>query len=170
MNTRLLIRPEQPQDIKVITELTKRAFEEAPYSDHNEHYIVNALRNRNELTISLVAQIDNQIVGHIAISPVQISLSEENWFGLGPVSVLPEYQRQGIGSALIQQALANLKTRGAKGCVLLGEPAYYSKFGFKAIDGLTLADVPAEYFQAMSFTGHFAQGEVLYSSAFQAKS
>ena len=116
----------------------------------------------------MVALLDGKIIGHIAISPVNISSGEKNWYGLGPVSVLPKYQGQGVGSALIQQALQQLKNLGAEGCVLLGEPEYYTRFGFQVVSGLTLADVPAEYFQALSFNGNFAQGDVTYSSAFEA--
>ncbi|MFW2147258.1 GNAT family N-acetyltransferase [Acinetobacter sp. TY1] len=168
MTLAIQIRPEQDQDIHDITQVTELAFADAPHSSHTEHFIVNALREQQQLTISLVALLDGKIIGHIAISPVNISSGEKNWYGLGPISVLPKYQGQGVGSALIQQALQQLKNLGAEGCVLLGEPEYYTRFGFQVVSGLTLADVPAEYFQALSFNGNFAQGDVTYSSAFEA--
>lgn len=168
MTLTIQIRPERDQDIPYITQLTELAFANAPYSNHTEAFIIHALREKLELTISLVAILDTRVIGHIAISPVHISSGAKNWFGLGPVSVLPEFQGQGIGSGLIRHALQQLKMRHAAGCVLLGEPEYYSRFGFSVIPGLTLANVPVEYFQALSFSHSFAQGQVIYSSAFEA--
>src|SRR5690606_1789197 len=164
----LIIRLEQAEDIQKIAELTQAAFEHVEYSSHTEHFIVNTLRKRNKLTVSLVATDDCQIVGHVAISPVRLSSGDQGWYGLGPISVVPSRQGFGIGSALINAALKQLKNRNAQGCVLLGDTAYYAHFGFKAIKDLRLADVPAEYFQAISFIGYFPQGEVFYDEAFNA--
>ncbi len=97
-----------------------------------------------------------------------ISSGEPNWYGLGPVSVVPAYQQQGVGKALIQQSLQQLKQLGAAGCVVLGDPAYYSKFGFKPYAQLILEGVPAEYFQALAFTQDIPQGKVNYHAAFGA--
>ena len=164
----LTLRNEQAVDIEAIFNLTKRAFKNAEHTDHNEQFIVNALRDAQQLTISLVAELDQHIIGHVAVSPVEISSGAKNWYGLGPISVAPEYQRQGVGSTLVQYALEQLKQFSAAGCVVLGDPNYYSKFGFKVVSGLILADVPIEYFQAISFDGTFPQGEVQYSQAFAA--
>lgn len=164
----LILRNEQDQDVDAIFKLTESAFKNAEHTDHTEQFIVNALRKAQLLTLSIVAEREQQIIGHVAISPVQISSGAPNWYGLGPISVAPEYQQQGVGSALMQHSLQQLKQLGASGCVVLGDPAYYSKFGFNVIQELTLAGVPAEYFQALSFTGMFPQGEVAYSQAFSA--
>lgn len=139
------IRAEQPEDVDHIEDLTMRAFESVVYSDHHEQFIVRALRQSGQLSISLVAELDGQLIGHVATSPVRISSGTEAWYGLGPVSVLPEFQGQGIGRDLIETALAQLKKRQAKGCVVLGEPDYYARFGFRPLSQLVLEGVPAEY-------------------------
>lgn len=164
----LLIRSENPADNAAISHVIEQAFQKQQYSSHNEQFIVTALRKANALTISLVAVLNQHIVGHIAISPVQISSGVQGWYGLGPVAVLPEWQLQGIGSALIQSGLSQLKTHAAKGCVVLGDPDFYAQFGFKAVPELILEHVPAQYFQALSFQGDIPQGYVSYHAAFSA--
>ena len=162
------IRPEAADDAAAITAITAAAFASAPHSSGTEAAIIAALRDAGELTVSRVAEADGQLVGHVAISPVRISDGSTGWYGLGPVAVLPAQQRLGIGSALIRQALDDLRHLGAAGCVVLGDPSYYSRFGFIAVPGLVLPGVPAAYFQALGFTGSFAQGVVTYSPAFDA--
>lgn len=162
------IRPEIREDRAVIHALTEAAFREAPHSSHTEQFIVDALRSRGELSLSLVAEKDGQVVGHIALSPVTISDGSTGWYGLGPVSVLPGWQGQGIGAALMHAVLDALREQDAQGCVVLGEPAYYGRFGFRAEPGLVLPGVPPEYFQALCLRPPMAQGEVSYSTAFEA--
>ncbi|KKC44961.1 GNAT family N-acetyltransferase [Acinetobacter sp. V2] len=162
----IIIRDEQVEDIEAIENLTKAAFQNAEHTSHTEHFIVNSLRNHGQLSISLVAVEDGSIIGHVAISPVQISSGEIGWYGLGPISVHPDKQGLGIGSLLMKKSLEKLKNLGAKGCVLLGDPNYYSRFGFKNNPELILPDVPSEYFQALSFSGHFPKGYVNYHEAF----
>ncbi|MCH7313368.1 bifunctional HD family hydrolase/GNAT family N-acetyltransferase [Acinetobacter sp. ANC 3882] len=164
----ILIRDENISDIQSIFTLTQAAFETVEHSSHTEQFIVNALRDSNQLTLSLVAIHNHKLVGHIAFSPVKISDGTTGWYGLGPVSVLPEYQSQGVGSKLIRTGIEALKDLDAVGCVLLGEPEYYDRFGFKADSRLRLADVPAEYFQVLPFTEHVPTGEVVYADAFHA--
>ncbi len=163
-----MIRPENREDPAVIHALTEAAFREAPHSSHTEQFIVDALRSRGELSLSLVAEKDGQVVGHVALSPVTISDGSTGWFGLGPISVLPGWQGQGVGAALMHAALDALRVQGAQGCVLLGEPAYYGRFGFRAEPGLVLPGIPPEYFQALRLRPPMAQGEVQYSPAFEA--
>lgn len=160
------IRAEVPADVSAIHRVTLAAFKNAPRSNHAEQFIVEALRAANALSLSLVAQIDDAVVGHVAVSEVSISDGASGWFGLGPLSVLPAFQDRGIGSRLMDEALAVLEERGAAGCVLLGDPAYYSRFGFKPQPGLVLRGVPAEYFQALAFSQHLPQGTVTYHAAF----
>ncbi len=162
------IRNEQPSDIPNIFKLTQAAFKDIEYSSHTEQFIVNALRDSQQLTVSLVAEYEGQIIGHIAFSPVSISDGTTNWYGLGPVSVQPEFQNQGVGSQLIHAGLDKLKTLEAAGCVLLGDPEYYARFGFKAKPELVLQGVPAEYFQTLSFTEKMPHGDVVYAEAFNA--
>lgn len=165
----LSIRPEQPGDVEAIGRLTEAAFLAAPHTSHTEQFIVAALRRHRQLAVSLVAQADGRIVGHVAASPVSISSGEAGWFGLGPISVEPARQGQGIGSALMNSALQALRERGAQGCVLLGDPAYYRRFGFAPMPQLVLAGVPPEYFQALAFGDAAVSGEVRYHEAFEAK-
>lgn len=165
----ILIRKEQPSDIQNIHDVTVAAFLEAPHTDHTEQFVVRALRDAGVLSISLVAVREKEIVGHVALSPVVISDNAQGWYGLGPISVLPSEQGHGIGSKLMNAALQELKDICANGCVLLGDPAYYQRFGFKPMEGLILADVPPEYFQALALNGNTPQGLVTYHESFLAK-
>jgi putative acetyltransferase len=160
---------EKSGDEARIHQVTEQAFFSAPHTDHTEQFIVDALRRAGALTISRVAKADGEIIGHVAISPVTISGGATGWFGLGPISVLPEFQGLGIGSKLMQSSLAALEAMEASGCVVLGDPAYYGRFGFKVVDGLVFPGVPAEYFQALSFSDEFPTGEVSYHEAFSAQ-
>jgi putative acetyltransferase len=162
------IRNETAADVAAIKAVTVSAFLHAPHTSHTEQFIVDALRKAGQLTVSLVANADGAVVGHVAISPVSISDGATGWFGLGPISVVPEHQRRGVGSRLMREALRVLREQGAAGCVLLGEPEYYGRFGFQADPNLILPEVPAEYFQAISFGASHPQGIVSYHSAFSA--
>ncbi len=163
------IRKEQPRDAQSIHEVTVAAFLEAPHTDHTEQFIVKALRESGALSISLVAEEEGNVVGHVALSPVTISDNTDSWYGLGPISVLPNKQGKGIGSKLMSAAIQELKNIKAKGCVLLGDPDYYHRFGFKPREGLVLPGVPPEYFQALVFQGDLPQGKVTYHESFSAK-
>lgn len=116
----------------------------------------------------MVAEIDGHVVGHIAFSPVTISDGTKHWYGLGPVSVLPEYQRQGIGTSLIQEGLSRLKDLNAAGCCVVGHPDYYRKCGFENVPGLMHEGVPPEVFFALPFDGHTPQGTVTFHEGFKA--
>lgn len=108
----MIIRPESPADHSLIRDLTARAFAGAAHADGSEPRIIDALRAAGALTLSLVAEVEGRPVGHVAVSPVTISDGTPNWYGLGPVSVDPPHQRSGIGSELVQAALAELRSRG----------------------------------------------------------
>ena len=108
-----IIRREKTTDVQSIEAVTRYAFMNAAHSDGTEHFIVEALRKAGALTVSLVAEQAGNVIGHVAISPVSISDGSENWFGLGPVSVLPEFQGQGVGSELIREGLDILKALSA---------------------------------------------------------
>lgn len=169
MNPEALIRNEIAADADAITAVTLAAFATLEISQHTEQFIVKALRAAGALTVSLVAELDGRVVGHVAFSPVVLSDGTPDWHGLGPVSVLPAHQRQGIGKALIRQGLARLQAMGARGCCLVGHPDYYRKFGFRNLDQLAHAGVPPEYFLALSFDGHWPQGTVAFHEAFGAR-
>lgn len=162
------IRRENPTDIAAIESLTVAAFRDAAHTRHTEHFIVDALRKARQLCVSLVAEDDGVIVGHVAVSPVSVSGGPPGWHGLGRVSVMPQRQGQGIGSRLVRQALEELRGSGAAGCVVLGESAYYGRFGFETRPGFVLPGVPPHYFQALSFGGRVPAGTVSYHAAFNA--
>jgi putative acetyltransferase len=164
----MIIRNETISDIEAITEVTIAAFQNLPISNHTEQFIICVLRAANALTISLVAEINGQVVGHIAFSPVTISDGSLNWYGLGPVSVLPEYQRQGIGKSLIQEGLFLLKRLGGQGCVLVGDPNYYKRFGFRNIPDLVHEGIPQEVFLALPLNEKIPQGIVVFHKGFLA--
>lgn len=168
MHPKIIIRNETAADVSAITEVTVAAFQSLEISHHTEQFIIAALRAARALTVSLVAEADGRVIGHIAFSPVTISDGTRNWYGLGPVSVLPEYQRRGIGSALIREGLSRLKTLGAGGCCLVGHPEYYRRFGFENAPGLVCEGVPQDVFFALSFDGHVPQGVVEFHEAFKA--
>src|SRR5512136_3127424 len=105
MTLKPIIRAEQPADIEAIGQITELAFQTLAISQHTEQFIIRDLRRCGALSISLVAELDGQVVGHIAFSKATISDGSQNWYMLGPVSVTPELHRQGIGSALINAGL-----------------------------------------------------------------
>ena len=158
----MIIRKETVADIEAITEVTIAAFKTLPISNQTEQFIIKALRSANSLTISLVAEIDERVVGHIAFSPVTISDGTKDWYGLGPISVLPEYQKQGIGKSLIYEGLSSLKELGGQGCALVGDPNYYKLFGFKNFPELVHEGVPPEVFLALPFNENVPQGTVVF--------
>lgn len=155
-------------DVDAITKVTAAAFESLEISSHTEQFVITALRAAKALTVSLVAELDGRVIGHIAFSPVTLSDGTPDWYGLGPVSVLPEYQRQGIGKALIEEGLSQLKALHAKGCCLVAHPDYYRKFGFQNAPELVLEGVPPEVFFALSFDGHVPTGSVTFHEGFKA--
>jgi putative acetyltransferase len=160
------IRNEMPADARAIEAVTISAFRNAPHAGHNEQFIVSALREAGQLTISLVAVAEGKVIGHVAVSPVSLSEGAPGWCGLGPISVLPEYQRRGVGARLMREALRTLRQKGAAGCVVLGEPAYYGRFGFLADPALVFPGVPPEYFQVLAFGSLKPRGVVSYHAAF----
>ncbi|AQT67813.1 putative acetyltransferase [Anaerohalosphaera lusitana] len=167
MNRRkLTIRDETPSDIAAISRITRAAFKTCPYSNDTEHLIINALRAADALTISLVAELDGTPAGHVALSPVTFSDGSTDWFGLGPIAVIPEKQKQGIGTALMNRALEQLRTHNAAGCILVGDPAYYTRFGFTAYPQITHEGVPPENVLALPFTDHLPTGQVTFHKAF----
>jgi putative acetyltransferase len=162
------IRAETASDLDAIYEITVAAFKNHPISNQTAQFITAALRAADALTISLVAEDGGQLVGHIAFSPVTISDGTEGWYGIGPVSVLPERQRQGIGTALINAGLASLKDLHGRGCALVGDPNYYTRFGFRNIPRLVHEGIPQEVFLCMPFTDAIPQGIVTFHQSFLA--
>lgn len=112
-----------------------------------------------------MALAEERVVGYAAFTEVRIDDRLAGWFGLGPIGVLPDMQRAGIGSALIADGFHRLKRADARGCVVVGDPAYYSRFGFSHNPGLTLAEFPPDYFLAIAFRGEIPLGNVTYHAA-----
>jgi len=164
----MMIRSEQVSDVEAIAKVTRAAFENHPYSRQTESFIIDALRAAGALTVSLVAEVEGAVVGHVAFSPMTFSDGSRDWYGLGPVSVLPAFQRQGIGSALIRRGVAILKSSGAQGCVLVGPPEYYQRFGFRHVPDLVMEGVPPEVLLALPFGERQPCGEVTHHEAFSA--
>ncbi|MEP4198044.1 MAG: N-acetyltransferase [Aliishimia sp.] len=160
------IRPEEREDQQAIYTVTEAAFEGKPYADGTEAPIIDELRKDGDLTISLVASVAGKIVGHAAFSPALIGNASSNWYGLGPVSVAPDLQKQGIGQALIKEGLAMLLKQSAAGCLLIGDPNYYSRFGFRGDCGLSYEDLTPSLVQALAFGSSLPSGEVRFAPAF----
>lgn len=160
------IRQERPRDAATIRALTDAAFKGMPFSDQTEARVIDALRAAGALTLSLVATQGGEIIGHVAFSPVRINGEAGDWYGLGPVSVRPDHQRTGIGQALIREGLQRLVSTGAGGCVLLGDPAYYRRFGFENDPELRYVGAPPEAFQRLSLNGSRPSGEVSFHPGF----
>jgi putative acetyltransferase len=162
----MIIRPESANDYDSIRSILIAAFADHPYSHQTEHLIVEALRASDALTVALVAEVDGNVVGHIAFSPVKIDGMNCMWFALGPVAVLPGFQRQGIGKGLIQEGLKAIRSMGAQGCVLVGDPAYYDRFGFRHNPALAMEGVPPQYLLCLPMAKQVPQGQVSHDSAF----
>jgi putative acetyltransferase len=143
------LRPETQADHNTIYDLTQQAFAPMPYSDGDEQDLINKLRDHGALALSLVAQMDDRIVGHVAFSPAFAADGIPNWFALGPVSVLPELQGQGIGGLLIREGIKRLVEQNAAGITLVGNPNYYRRFGFVLSPDLAPTGQPKEYFMVL---------------------
>lgn len=168
MEADIVIRPETPRDAGAVEAVTVEAFKTLAISQGTEQHIVAALRAAGALSVSLVAERAGRIVGHIAFSPVTLSDGSADWYGLGPVSVLPSLHRRGIGKALVREGLARLKALGARGCCTVGHPEYYPKFGFRNPEGLSFEGVSPEVFFALCLDGPLPQGTVAFHEAFRA--
>jgi len=161
------IRHENKDDHDAISKTTIAAFEDYPLSQQTEHLIIDELRKADALTVSLVAVINEQVIGQITCSPVSISDGTIDWYGLGPVSVLPEFQGQGIGSKLIKTGLSLIKKGiGGCGCVLVGPPNFYSMFCFANYPQLIHEGISQDMFLALPFTGNIPSGIVKFHPAF----
>jgi len=161
------IRKEQFKDIKIIENVTREAFLPMPYSNDTEADIISALRVSGDLSLSLVAEHAGEIIGQITFSPVTINAKHNHWFGLGPVAVNPDQQGLGVGSALIKKGLKDMKALGAKGCVLVGNPNYYGRFGFFSDLKLNYGKFDNQFVQQLPFGGGKMSGQIKYCDAFE---
>ncbi|MBO0132355.1 GNAT family N-acetyltransferase [Agrobacterium burrii] len=162
----MIIRPEQQGDEEAIARVTEDAFRNVDHSDKTEHRIVERLRKAGALTVSLVAEDSEGIVGHIGFSPVTLTSGETGWFCLAPLSVTPDRQGQGVGSRLAREGLAALERLNAAGCVVAGDPDYYGRFGFRPVEGLSAEGIPDEYFTVLRLHGGTPSGIVGFHPGF----
>jgi putative acetyltransferase len=162
------IRPETPEDIASIESIHIAAFANHPYSRQTEHLIVNALRAAGALTVSLIAETGGKVAGHIAFSPMKLDGSDCSWLLAGPLGVLPEFQKQGIGKRLVREGVEAIRRLGAQGCVLVGDPAYYTPLGFKHSAELAMEGVPAENLMYFPVASAIPQGDISHHPAFLA--
>lgn len=162
----MTIRPETAADHAAIREINIAAFAVHPFSRQTEHLIVDTLRAEGALEISLVAEAEGRVVGHIAFSKAPVGGRDLGWYLLGPVAVLPVLQRQGIGSKLVLAGLAELRERNAAGCALVGDPAFYTRLGFRQAEGLSWPGVPPEFMLCLPLAGAEPSGEISHHPAF----
>jgi putative acetyltransferase len=143
------IRLEQPTDVAAIRDVTQRAFAPMPFADGDEHELIGQLRDAGALTISLVALDEGSLIGQVTFTPALAADGSDGWFTLGPVAVEPGFQRKSVGRQLIEVGLKMLREQSAAGCVLVGNPNYYSRFGFRLAPHLAPEGEHAEFFQIL---------------------
>lgn len=160
------LRPERAGDETAIFAVTEAAFTGHPHSEGTEPYIVDALRADGDLLLSLVAEDADAIVGHVAFSPATLSDGSVGWWTLGPISVAPDRQGEGIGRALIEDGARRARDAGAKGIILLGDPALYARFGFVTDTPISLDGPLAPYLQVLAFGPDIPAATVCFAPAF----
>lgn len=161
------VRDERPDDAAAIGTITTAAFATMAFADGDEAALVERLRTMGGLAVSLVAERNGEVVGHIAFSPAKIDGREGPWYQLAPVSVRPDLHKQGIGSALIVAGIERLKALGAETCLVLGHPDYYPRFGFVSV--AELSDTYPRHnpnFMRLVLKGEAPTGKVTYHPAF----
>lgn len=164
----MIIRDEQTGDVPAIREVIAEAFKPVPYSRQTEVAIYDGLRTAGAMAVALVAEEEGAVIGHIVLSRVTIGGASGDWLGAGPVAVRPDRQGRGIGRALVEAALERARRLGAPGCVLVGEPAFYGRFGFAAREGLAHEGVPAQFVLAISLGAPVPEGTIRFHPAFGA--
>ena len=165
------LRPETPADVGELEAMSHAAFAQNPHSRQTEASVVAGLRAAGQLFLSLVAQsgqpqAPGALVGHAVFTRVSIDGGACDWFGLGPMCVLPYRQGAGVGTELVRQGLGNLQQQGAAGCVVLGEPAYYGRFGFRSTPALKLPGAAPGCFLVRPFARLVPMGTVRLHPAF----
>ena len=169
-----VIRDQCEADFAAVHELVIAAFKTLPVACGREQFVMDALWTTGAATVALVAEDGgaagaDAIVGQAAFSKVLVGGQDVGWHGCGPVSVLPKRHKQGIGSALMRAGLERLRALGSKGCVVVGDPNYYPRFGFANTPEMFEPGVPPEVFMALAFAGTVPSGEVKFHEAFEAK-
>jgi putative acetyltransferase len=168
MMAEFVIRDQTEADFAAVHALVIAAFKTAPYACGREQFVIDALWRTGAATLALVAEDAGAIVGQAAFSKVKVGGADVGWHGCGPLSVAPERHKQGVGGALMRAGLERLRALGAKGCVVVGDPRYYPRFGFKNTEAMREPGVPPEVFMALLFAGDMPRGDVEFDKAFAA--
>jgi putative acetyltransferase len=163
---KLLIRTEEPQHIETIQDLIRRAFAPMPFGDNNDQHLTNRFRSAGVLSLSLVAEKEGVIAGHVALTPAVHESGAAGWFALGPLAVEPHLQRRGIGTALIAEAKAWLASRGAAGCIVMGDTNYYPRHGFLPAPETAPVNEPAAYFMVLAMQRQIPPGSFAFHPLF----
>lgn len=158
------IRSESESDIAAISRVITEALRLLAQSTGTEAGIVDRLRAEDAFLLSLVAEEDGTVIGYLAASPARIG-KQDGWGLIGPLAVSPARHRQGIGSALMAEALRRLRG-SCRGAALVGDPAYYRRFGFRAYPGLGVTGCPPEVVLALPFTDIDPRGDLIHHPAF----
>ncbi len=160
------IKEESPVHYAAIRHVTKAAFAPMSFSSGAEPNIIETLRAEGDLSLSLVAIGQGSLLGHCAFSPVEISGASGRWYALGPIAVRPSDQRKGLGRALVKEGLSRLKTQGAQGCVVIGNPKIYGCFGFQSDGQLIYGALERALVQRIIFQGPAPAGNISFAPAF----
>lgn len=160
------IRPERAGDETRIYEITELAFRDRPYAGGDEQDLINRLRDLGKLTLSLVALDREELIGQVTFSPAELSDGSGPWFALGPVSVTPSRQSEGIGGMLVREGLEQISALGALGCILTGNPVYYRRFGFELAPANVPQEESVEFFQLKLIAADSAEGTFSFLAEF----
>ena len=163
----MLIRPETPEDHAAIHALTQAAFTPMAFSDGTEAGCIDQLRKDGDLALSLVAAAGDDLIGHVAFSRVMADGVFDGWYGLGPISVAVDHQKQGIGTALATKGCEALRAQGAKGVALIGNPKVYGPMGFVSNGALTYRDLPTTLVQQLPFGEAQMRGVLSFAPALE---
>jgi putative acetyltransferase len=164
------IRPERADDHVAIGDVIRSAFYGKPYAAGDEAELVETLRDKGALRVSLVAELERRVIGQIALSAARASDGTAGWYALGPVAVLPEYQAEGIGARLVNAGLERIIELGAVGCILTGDPAYYVRFGFEPSPAHAPPGEPPEFFMIKILGDRRPAGPIFFDPAFSSSS
>ena len=162
----LEIRPEREHDQRAIGDLTRLAFAGKPYAGGDEQDVIDRLREASALSGSLVAVEGGIVIGQVSFSPAANSDAIGDWYALGPIAVRPDHQGEGIGGALIEAGIEAIAKRGAAGCILTGDPGYYTRQGFVPAPEHCPPSEPAEYFLVRTIGEQKLVGRFAFHGAF----
>ena len=160
----MLIRDETAGDAPAIRAVVTEAMKLLPQASGTEADIIDRLRAADALSLSLVAEDRGEVVGYLASSDARIG-AEPGWSLIGPLAVVPSRHGEGIGSALMAEAILRLRAR-YEGAALVGDPGYYGRFGFRAFPKLRVGECPPRFIQALPFDAGEPEGELIHHSAF----